>query len=34
MRIRLGKSVFVVHPLPEMVSFLFKINKLFGLLRL
>ena len=34
MRVRLGKSMFVVHSLPEMVSFPFSSNKISSVLRL
>lgn len=34
MRVRLGKSMFVVHSLPEMVSFPFSSNKVSSVLRL
>ena len=34
MRVRLGKSMFVVHSLPEMVSFPFSFNRLSSVLRL
>ena len=34
MRVRLGKPMFVVHSLPEMVSFPFSSNQLFSVLKL